>query len=87
MLRRLVIAGSERIRFNVRSLDVEGEMQGVDPPGVCFVLGTPAVEVRDDGVVLGNGASLPASLVLRAAGDCVARATDAPASLAAHMRV
>jgi hypothetical protein len=37
MLRRLVIAGSERIRFDVCSLDVEGEVEGADPPGVCFV--------------------------------------------------
>jgi NADH dehydrogenase len=32
--------------------------------GVCFVLGTPVVEVRADRVLLGNGGELPATLVL-----------------------
>jgi NADH dehydrogenase FAD-containing subunit len=38
--------------------------EALERAGVCFVLGTPAVEVREDRVLLGNGGSLPASLVL-----------------------
>jgi NADH dehydrogenase FAD-containing subunit len=36
--------------------------------GVCFVLGTPVVEVGADCVLLGSGGSLPAQLVLWATG-------------------
>ncbi|MEO6525436.1 MAG: FAD-dependent oxidoreductase [Gemmatimonadaceae bacterium] len=36
--------------------------------GVCFVLGMRVVEVRDDCVLLGSGASLPAKMVLWATG-------------------
>lgn len=38
--------------------------EALERAGICFALGSRAVEVRADCVVLGNGASLPASLVL-----------------------
>jgi len=42
--------------------------RALESRGICFVLGTRAVAVRPDGVVLGSGAVLPSDLVVWATG-------------------
>lgn len=54
-----ILAGAEPCRALAR--------EALERAGVCFVLGARAIEVHADRVVLGNGGSLSASLVLWAA--------------------
>jgi len=51
----------------------ESARQALERVGVCFVLGSRAVAVRADAVILASGASLPSDLVVWATGGMPAR--------------
>jgi NADH dehydrogenase FAD-containing subunit len=51
----------------------ESAHRALESRGVCFVLGTRAVEVRSEGVMLASGALLPSDLVIWATGGAAPR--------------